>query len=106
MYSTVFAYFMWLLTRQFFVYRVMAQESHRGERLTDRYSDITLHSTCNAQEVHDTPLVTRERRYETPRKFVATPFSGTLDPAEAEAWLKSPERIFNLMRCTPEERFD
>ena len=40
---------------------------------------------------------TRERRYETLRKLGATSFSGTLDPAEAEAWLESLERIFNLM---------
>ena len=58
------------------------------------------------QDVPRPPPDTRERRYKTLRKLGATSFSGTLDPAEAEAWLESIERIFNLMQCTPGERFD
>ena len=50
-----------------------------------------------AQEVCSPSLVPRERRYEQLRKVGATPFSGTLDPAEAESWLESVERVFNLM---------
>ena len=52
------------------------------------------------------PPASRERRFGQLRKLGATSFSGTLDPAEAEAWLKSTEWIFNLMYCTPEKRFD
>ena len=52
------------------------------------------------------PLAPRERRFERLRRLGANPFSGTLDPAEAEAWLESTERIFNLMQCTPDEKFD
>ena len=40
------------------------------------------------------------------RKLGATPLIGTLDPTEAESWLESTERIFDLMMCTPAERFD
>ena len=46
------------------------------------------------------------KKFEQLRKLGAISFSSTLDPAEAEAWLKSTECIFNLMYCTPEERFD
>ena len=35
-----------------------------------------------------------------------TPFFGTLDPAEAESWLESVERVFTLMQCTPDEKFN
>ena len=59
-----------------------------------------------AQEMCTSSLVPRERHYEQLRKLGATPFSGSLDPAEAESWLESIERVFNLMQCTPDERFD
>ena len=52
------------------------------------------------------PFAPRERRFEKLRKLGATPFCGTLDPAEAESWLESTKRVFNLMQCTPEEKFD
>ena len=60
----------------------------------------------NQREMNTPFPASRERRFGQLRKLGATSFSGTLDPAEAEAWLKSTERIFNLMYCTPEERFD
>ena len=52
------------------------------------------------------PPAPRDWRFEKLRKLGATPFCGTLDPAEAEAWLESTEWIFNLMYYTPEEKFD
>ena len=36
----------------------------------------------------------------------AVDFVGTTDPANAEMWLKQTERVFNLMQCIPEEKFD
>ena len=56
--------------------------------------------------MNTTPIAPRERRFEKLRKLGATPFCGTLDPAEADSWLESTERIFNLMHCTPDEKFD
>ena len=86
-----------------------------SRRTVDRHSiDASYGSNRNApgaslnrqQDVPHPLPDTRERRYETLRKLGATSFSGTLDPAEAEAWLESLERIFNLIQCTPEEKFD
>ena len=54
----------------------------------------------------NTPPAPHEQRFEKLIKLGATPFCGTLDPAEAESWLESTERVFDLMYCTPEERFD
>ena len=79
-------------------YSVEASHSLHDER--DR--DAQIPSPIRQQDVHNPPPVMRERRYEKLRKLGATPFSGTLDPAEAEAWLESIERIFNPMQCTPE----
>ena len=38
------------------------------------------------------------------RQLGAIDFSGTIDPAEAEAWLKRTERIFTLMGSTEEDQ--
>ena len=54
----------------------------------------------------NTSTAPHERRFEKLIKLGAVPFSGTLDPTEAESWLESTERVFDLMQCTPEERFD
>lgn len=50
--------------------------------------------------------VSVKRNYKELRKLGAVDFSGTTDPAEAEKWLKRTIRVFNMMRCGPEERFD
>ena len=68
--------------------------------------DVSESSPSGQQNIPMPPPIPRERRYEKLRKLGATPFTGTLDPAEAEAWLESMDRIFNLMQCTPDERFD
>ena len=39
------------------------------------------------------------------RQLGAKEFFGTTDPAEAEAWLKSIERLFTLMGSTEEDQF-
>ena len=52
------------------------------------------------------PPALRAKRFEQLRKLGAVPFCGTLDPAEAESWLENTERIFNLMQCTTEEKYD
>ena len=57
-------------------------------------------------QVGNAPPVQRERRFEKLRKLGVNPFHGTTDPAVAEAWLESSERVFNLMQCTPDEKFD
>ena len=43
----------------------------------------------------------RERRFKKLRKLGVTPFYGTL-----ESWLESTERVFNMMQCTPDEKFN
>ena len=82
---------------------VAASYTPPDERGRDAIASV---SSSRQQNVQNPPPVLRERRYEWLRKLGATSFSGTLDPAEAEAWLESIERIFNLMQCSPEERFD
>ena len=47
----------------------------------------------NRQEVNAPPPAPRAKQYEQLRKLVATPFVGTLDPAEAESWLENTERV-------------
>ena len=84
--------------------RHSAEASHAPS--TERGRDVTVSSSSRQQDVQPPPPPTRERRYEKLRKLGASSFSGTIDPAEAEAWLESTERIFNLMQCMPEERFD
>ena len=48
-------------------------------------------SPMNQPEVNIPQPASRERRFGQLKKLEATSFSGTLDPAEAEAWLKSTE---------------
>ena len=72
----------------------------------ERDRDVSELSPHRQRDVPNPPPIPREHRYERLRKLGATPFSGTLDPAEAEAWLESTDRIFNLMQSTLEERFD
>ena len=57
-------------------------------------------------EVNAPPPVPRAKRFEQLRKLGATPFTGTIDPAEAEAWLENTDRVFDLMQCTDEEKYD
>ena len=40
------------------------------------------------------------------RQLGAKDFEGTTDPAEAESWLKRTERLFILMGCSREDRFE
>ena len=47
----------------------------------------------------------RSKDFRELRQLGAKEFSGTTDPAEAEAWLKGTERIFTLMGSTEEEQF-
>ena len=68
--------------------------------------DALVSSSNRQQAVHNPPPVIKERCFEKLRKLGATPFRGTLDPAEAESWLESIERVLNLMQCTPDKRFD
>ena len=84
--------------------RHSVEASHSSYDERDR--DASVPSPIRQQDDHNPLPITKEGRYEKLRKMGATPFSGTLDPAEAEAWLESTERIFNLIQCTPEERFD
>ena len=46
----------------------------------------------NRQEMNTPPSAPCERRFEKLRKLGATPFHGTLDPTEAEAWLESTDK--------------
>ncbi|WOH04359.1 hypothetical protein DCAR_0623768 [Daucus carota subsp. sativus] len=47
-----------------------------------------------------------KRNYKELRKLGATDFYGTIDPTEAESWLKRTKRVFNMMHCGDEEKFD
>ena len=100
------------------MYRVMVRRNPRRGRPADQHSAEASHAplhenirensppVINQQEMNNPPTAPRERRFEKLRKLGAVSFSGALDPAEAEAWLESIERVFDLMQCTPEERFD
>ena len=57
-------------------------------------------------EVNTTPSIPRAKRFEQLRKLGANPFTGTIDPAEAESWLENTDRVFDLMQCTDEEKYD
>ena len=46
------------------------------------------------------------RDYKELRKLGAINFSSTIDPVEAEKRLKRTERVFTMMHCVPEEKFD
>ena len=63
---------------------------------------VRVQPSPNQPEMNTSTPALRAKKFEQLRKLGAISFSGTLDPAEAEAWLKSTERIFNLMHCTPE----
>ena len=63
--------------------RPSVEASHSPHDERDR--DASVPSPIRQQDVPNPPLVTRECHYEKLRKLGATPFSGTLDPAEAEA---------------------
>ena len=58
------------------------------------------------QEVQGPVIRQRGRNFKELRKMGAVDFYGTIDPAEAEIWLKRTERVFNQMGCILEERFD
>ena len=58
------------------------------------------------REVNTPPSVPRAKKYEQLRKLGANPFTGTSDPAEAESWLENTDRVFYLMQCTDEEKYD
>ena len=83
-------------------YSVEACRSSRNESSRDAF----VSSSSRQQVIHDPSPAVRERQFEKLRKLGATPFSGTLDPAVAESWLESIERVFILIQCTPEENFD
>ena len=51
-------------------------------------------------------LRSRSKDYKELRQLGAKDFEGTTDPAEAEKWLKRTERIFTLMGCSMEDRFE
>ena len=94
----------------------MARTTRRRERPADRdpvdafhapHADGNEHALHqDNDQVGNAPPVRRERRFEKLRKLGVNPFHGTTDPAAAEAWLESTERVFNLMQCTPDEKFD
>ena len=84
--------------------RHSVEASHFSQN--ERNRDALVSSSNRQQAVHNPPAVIRERCFEKLRKLGSTPFSGTLDPAEAESWLESIERVFNLIQCTPDEWFD
>ena len=45
-----------------------------------------------------------DKNYERVRKQCAKVFMGTTDPAVAEEWLRSIERILDSIECTSEQR--
>ncbi|XP_042024003.1 uncharacterized protein LOC121771256 [Salvia splendens] len=58
------------------------------------------------QEVQGLEMRPRGRNFKELRKMGAVDFVWTIDPAEAEIWLKRTKRVFNQMGCIAEERFD
>ena len=45
-------------------------------------------------------------RYDKLRKRGAIDFFSTTDPLVAKTWLKRTQRVLNMIKCTPEEKFD
>ena len=98
------------------MYRVMPPRNTRRGRQAAPLSAEASHSLHNEsirepppldrQEMNAPPTAPRAKHFEQLRKLGAVPFCGTLDPAEAESWLENTERVFNLMQCTAEEKFD
>lgn len=58
------------------------------------------------EEVQGPRVAQVSRSYKELRKLGAIDFYGTKNPAEAKTWLKQTERVLNMMRYTPEEKFD
>ena len=63
--------------------RSSVEASHIPRDERDR--DVSESSPNRQRDVPNPPPIPRERRYKRLRKLGATPFSGTLDPVEAEA---------------------
>ena len=79
-----------------------ASYSLQNENIGNAPTPPPLHQ----QEINIPPTAPRAKRFEQLRKLGATPFVGTLDPAEAESWLENTERVFNLVQCTTVEKYD
>ncbi|KAL0453295.1 UNVERIFIED_CONTAM: hypothetical protein Slati_1307600 [Sesamum latifolium] len=45
-----------------------------------------------------------DKNYEIVKRQGAKVFPGTIDPAEAEEWLRNTERVLDRIECTPEQR--
>ena len=67
-------------------------------------------SVPEQQATSQTQVVCRnvpvKRNYKELRKLGESDFYGTVDPAKAESWLKRIKRVFNMMHCGDEEKFD
>lgn len=97
----------WCLTCVYiFMYRDM--EDHQ-QRSGDGSNAPPVHSheyDIDDEEVQRPIAEPVIRNYKELRKLGATDFYGTVDPAEAETWKKRTERVFTMMRCSPEVKFD
>ena len=84
------------------------QQSINGSHAPEVH--LEAHNVELEEEVHRPEVIGRNvpvrRDYKELRKLGAIDFSGTIDPVEAEKWLKRTERVFTMMRCVPEEKFD
>ena len=47
-------------------------------------------------------MAPRERNYAKLRKMGVVDFRATIDPMEAEQWLRATKQVFLLMECTPD----
>ena len=58
------------------------------------------------RETLERDLRSRSKNFKELRQLGVVDFHGTIDPAEAETWLKRTERVFGMMRCTVDKQYD
>ncbi|XP_074363335.1 uncharacterized protein LOC141703797 [Apium graveolens] len=87
---------------------VAGQQSRSGSHAPQVH--LHAHNVDIEQEMEGPRIVPKDehvkRDYKELRKLGAIDFSGIVDPTEAEKWLKRTERVFIMIRCVPEEKFD
>ena len=105
------------LTQVFILNRIMDSQSHDAQQIEgtadSEYSIEVSQAPQRPRRTHSTTSTRGTQRHEQRsrskdiqelRKLGAKEFTGTTDLAEAEAWLKSTERIFAVMGSTEEDQ--
>ena len=84
-------------------------EDSAEPRHSTEASYIPPEHTPHSERLREKPerdLRSRSKNSKEHRQLEAVDFFGTTDPAEAETWLKRTERVFGMMRCTMDKKYD